>query len=169
MPVDGQWLGRLTISHYRMTLTLSPGGNTVRAMSGFLHAVLLAGLSGCAANTRPQAGAVTTNDSPIGYSTVAAALADLSANLGMTVSTQEGWTIIEDRQNHVLWSFTPAGHPAHPAAIKRIVREQDGHLVLNTKALCQAPKEPCDALIAQFELLNAQIREQVQQGLRQQE
>src|ERR1700738_1060328 len=55
--------------------------------------------------------------SSVGYPSVATALAALQARNDVKTWIQDGWTVIEDGMT--LWSFTPAGHPAHPSVAKR--------------------------------------------------
>jgi len=98
--------------------------------------------------------------SKFGYPTVAAALADLKARPNVSISIQGGWTIIHDKANWTLWSFTPPNHPAHPAGVKRvIVRDAEGNVHISMTALCQAEKEPCDKLVAEFQALNERIKD----------
>ena len=76
----------------------------------------------------------------------------------MNVSIQSGWTVIEDRANLSMWAFTPAGHPAHPAAIRRVLTEKDGAWFVEMSALCEATKSACDKVVAEFHELNNQMR-----------
>lgn len=107
--------------------------------------------------------------SSIGYSTVAAALADLRTKPGVQIREQQGWTIIRDQEsgNLALWSFTPPGHPAHPAAVKRVVAEKDGAVYIDMKVLCQADKTSCDTLVREFQALNDRIKEEVRNKISQ--
>ena len=105
--------------------------------------------------------------SSIGYSTVAAALEELSSDPRANVREQDGWTIIEVREaekRSAVWSFTPSDHPAHPCAVKRTVYEENGAVMLRTNALCQGTKKECDRLMEQFRELEQRIREHIRQG-----
>ncbi|MBT8145189.1 MAG: DUF4019 domain-containing protein [Gammaproteobacteria bacterium] len=104
-----------------------------------------------------------TRTSSIGFATVEDALQSLRAKEGVNITNSDGWTVVDDStgDNHVLWSFTPPGHPAHPAAVKRTVHEEDGAIWIDMNALCQAEKAPCDALIEEFTQLNEKIRQAV--------
>lgn len=93
----------------------------------------------------------------VGYPTVAAAMEALRARQDVRISVQGGWTIVDDPRDGALWSFTPPGHPAHPAVVKRKPVEKDGAMFLQMLALCQAEKAPCDRLISEFEELNNKI------------
>ncbi|OEC35682.1 molecular chaperone DnaJ [Pseudomonas sp. 21C1] len=103
--------------------------------------------------------AFASENSSIGYKTVELALKALKSKEGINLSSQGGWTIIEDKEdsNLVLWSFTPDSHPAHPAAIKRKVVERNQKIYIQMSALCQAKKEDCDKLMQEFEQLNQNI------------
>ena len=107
-----------------------------------------------------------TEKPTIGYSSYEAALTELKRNPNANVSVQGGWTIIEVNLNNemALWSFTPEGHFAHPAVVKRNVVESEGsvHIVMN--ALCSASKSDCGKLIKQFEQLNEQISKNMRKG-----
>lgn len=96
-------------------------------------------------------------DAGIGYQSVAAALDALKSRSDVTIFERDGWTIIEDDAAGTLWSFTPASHPAHPAAVKRTVVQEDGQVFIDTKGLCQAEKTECDRLMVQVHELNELI------------
>jgi hypothetical protein len=90
----------------------------------------------------------------IGYPSVAAALTALRAQPGVTFRSENGWTIGEDTKNTTIWSFAPAGHPAYPSAVKRQIVPAGAGAELQMIISCEAAKEPCDALVRQFEQLN---------------
>jgi len=101
----------------------------------------------------------------LGYTSVASALAAISAKPGVTVSVSkpDGWTIVAEPDTYALWSFTPSGHYAHPAVVRRTIKTgEDGNVYVEMVALCQAPKEPCDRLIREFEDLNQRMRQSMQ-------
>jgi hypothetical protein len=102
-------------------------------------------------------------NSSVGYPTVEAALTALRAKPGVHIQEQQGWTIVSDKESGspVLWSFTPAEHPAHPSAVKRrVVTETGGLARIEMNVLCQADKTSCDALVRQFQVLNDRLIEQ---------
>ncbi|MGH8528441.1 MAG: hypothetical protein ACRETN_01165 [Nevskiales bacterium] len=120
---------------------------------------MLVGLNvGCAqAETKVAPIQPTVRESGIGYSSVSTALSDLRNRPELATRIENGWTIANDSKNTTIWSFTPEGHPAHPAAVKRIVFENDGAVYIDMKALCQADKVSCDRLVSEFEELNELI------------
>jgi hypothetical protein len=116
-------------------------------MKGLNVAACLAALS-IAAQAGAQGG--------IGYGTVADARKAAMALPDAKKSEQQGWLIVE--QMPVIWSFTPVGHEAHPAAIKRTVVQRDGRIDLDMAVLCEAPKPACDHLVADFKAMNDQMK-----------
>ena len=105
-----------------------------------------------------------TRQSSIGYPSVAAALDALRARKDVRVSAQDGWTVITENGGLTLWSFTPPGHPAHPAAIKRVMSQKDGAWYVNMNVLCQADKAPCNQLAQEFKVLNERMRESIERS-----
>jgi len=95
------------------------------------------------------------------YTTAASALEAMRAKSGVKISVQSGWTVIEDRSTMSLWSFTPSGHPAHPAAIHRRVVQEGNNVVMKMDVLCEAPKPACDKVVADFQGLNQQVRKDI--------
>ena len=97
---------------------------------------------------------------PLGYASVEDAFQSLTNDPNVEVQEEDGWVIVSQTVdgNYVLWSFTPQNHPAHPAAVKRIIFEKEGAVYIDMNALCQAPKAACDALLEEFRHLNDQIR-----------
>jgi hypothetical protein len=95
----------------------------------------------------------------IGYATVAAALDAMRAKSGVNASVQSGWTVIEDRSTASLWSFTPPGYAAHPAAVRRTVTQQGNDVFIQMDVLCEAAKPACDKFVAEFNELNDRMRD----------
>jgi hypothetical protein len=109
-----------------------------------------------------QAGHAAPADEPrIGYPTVDAALAALMARKDVLVTQKDGWTIVQDDANRTLWSFTPPGHPAYPAVVKRALVNKEGGTAIELNALCQADKATCDKLIEDFRTLDDKVRQSV--------
>lgn len=106
----------------------------------------------------------------IEYKTVADALAAIKANPDMHVTVTEGpdvWTIAGDKDGLTQWSFTPPGHEAHPAVVKRvIVRSDNGDVYVRMATLCEAQKPACDKLIQDFRATNEYMRQALQRNSR---
>jgi hypothetical protein len=87
----------------------------------------------------------------IGYADVGTALADLRANRDAEEGDVDGWTwfILAEAQGQLaMWAFAPYAHPAYPAAVKRTLADRDGALVMETRTLCHAALDACDAMLA---------------------
>src|SRR2546430_16695261 len=72
----------------------------------------------------------------IGYPTVEAALSAVRARSGISESQSGGWIVLEDKARRQTWLFSPSGHPAHPAVVKRTVVRSLGDSRTPTAALC---------------------------------
>lgn len=109
---------------------------------------------------------VDAPSSEIGYANVEATLASLKAKPDVKIQDQDGWTVIVDagaEQAYTLWSFPPQTHPAAPSAVKRTLLERNGMVVMEMSVRCEAKKAACDALVAEFQAINARIRTEMQQ------
>jgi hypothetical protein len=99
-------------------------------------------------------GASAAEDEPlaIGYDSVAATLQALRSDPNAQFRDQRGWTVAasKERDEAVEWFFTPEGHDAHPAVVKRTAIERDGVGMIDLVALCHAGQAACDALLDGF-------------------
>lgn len=97
---------------------------------------------------------------PLPYRDVAAALAGLQARdgNGTVVTHADGWTVVNEPLASAQWSFTPPGHAAHPAVVRRtILRQPGGAVQVVVDSLCEGPEPACQQLRAEFEALNDRI------------
>jgi hypothetical protein len=63
-----------------------------------------------------------------------------------------------------LWNFTKTTHPAYPSvACRRIVRDQDGDLRVETQLSCNAAKPECDQLAAGYAALDKEMMDALKQ------
>jgi hypothetical protein len=61
-----------------------------------------------------------------------------------------------------LWNFTKASHPAYPSvACRRVVKGADGSRRVETQLRCNATKEACDRLAADYAALDKEIMEAI--------
>jgi hypothetical protein len=105
----------------------------------------------CALGTH-AALAADDEPAPIGQASVAAVLESLRADPSAQFREQRGWTVVASRERGapVEWFFTPEGHAAHPAVVKRTAVERDGVGMIDLAALCNAEQEACDLLLDEF-------------------
>lgn len=109
----------------------------------------------------PVAPAVPAAPIALPYTTVAQALAGLKARDGDgTIVTDggDGWVIINEPLASAQWTFTPAGHAAHPAVVRRVIKRGANRAVsVDVASLCEAPAAACAELVKSFEGLNDRI------------
>ena len=98
----------------------------------------------------------------IGYSSVAEARHAVLTIPGATTREEDGWLIVVDPANYTLWTFTPPGHEAYPAVVKRVITQQNDDLYVQMTALCQAEKPACDRLFARFKQMNENARRAIE-------
>jgi hypothetical protein len=96
----------------------------------------------------------TQQTTSIGYPSPAAALMALRSKPGVKIREENDWVVVNDPGEHTFWSITAAGNPAHPAAVKRTLVEQDGAIRIQMNILCGAPKTSCDLMVNQFKEIN---------------
>ena len=97
------------------------------------------------------------------YSSVAEALADLETRDDVTIEVSQGWTIVTEADGLTTWSFTPSDHPANPAVAKRtLYQDQDGWQI-KMSIRCEAEKAACDQFVRDFEALNEQMIQYIEQ------
>lgn len=130
-----------------------------------LHTALLT-LGLCAAtagaNAQAPAAAAPANESvAMPYKTVAEALAGLKARDGNgTIVTDggDGWVIVNEPMASAQWTFTPAGHAAYPAVVRRVIRRGANRAVsVDVATVCEAPAAACAELVKTFEGMNERI------------
>ncbi len=105
-----------------------------------------------------------TEAARIEYPSVAAALKDLEARdeNGTVVTHSDGWTIINEPLASSQWSFTPPGHYAYPAVVRRVIkRSSTGAVSVETASLCEASESACSKLLAEFATMNERITQAV--------
>lgn len=98
------------------------------------------------------------------YASVAAALKALEARdgNGTIVTHADGWTIVNEPLASAQWSFTPPGHYAYPAVVRRVVTHGAGGAVgVDTVSLCEAPQAECSKLLGEFAAMNDRITQAV--------
>jgi hypothetical protein len=110
--------------------------------SGWLFALFVVG----------AAAAADDGTDAIGYPSIEAAITALRADPTAQFDVQQGWTVVASREgdNPVQWFFTPAGHPAHPAVVKRTAIEAKRTGFIDLAALCYGPESECYRLLDDF-------------------
>jgi hypothetical protein len=107
--------------------------------------------------------------SELSYKTVAEALDAVKSIPGASVTTTkpDSWIIVSEPGGMGIWSFAPATRYAYPAVVRRVLKVREkGDVFVEMTALCQATQEACDKLMKEFEEMNARMRQQVQNRLK---
>ena len=97
------------------------------------------------------------------YSSVAEALAELKLRNDVSIEVADGWTIVTESDGLTTWSFTPPNHPAYPAVAKRTLYQDENGWQIRMNIRCEAEKEACDQFVRDFEALNEQMRQYIEQ------
>jgi hypothetical protein len=69
----------------------------------------------------------------------------------------KAYVTVNDAAKGAIWSFTVAGHPAHPSVVCRQPLEDAGKLRIDMGVQCEAPDEECEKLVRAFESLNQKM------------
>lgn len=97
------------------------------------------------------------------YSSVAEALADLKTRSNVSIEVSQGWTIVTEADGLTTWSFTPSSHPANPAVAKRTLYQDQDVWYIKMSIRCEAEKTACDQFVRDFEALNEQMIQYIEQ------
>lgn len=122
----------------------------------------------CAAQAQPASAASSPASPAIGHATVQETLQALKAQEGVNFTTTkpDGWVIAARPLSDTYWSFTPPGHFAYPAVVRRQIRQHEGNVSVETVSLCEADKPSCDRLDAEFRAYNEELRQRVEKMLK---
>jgi hypothetical protein len=74
----------------------------------------------------------------------------------------KGYVVINDADKGTLWTFTVAGHPAHPSVVCREPVEDAGKLRMEMGVQCEAPQAECERLVRGFEDLNQKMLKELE-------
>jgi hypothetical protein len=74
----------------------------------------------------------------------------------------KAYVAINDAAKATLWTFTVAGHPAHPSVICRQPVDDDGKLRMDMGIQCEASNEECERLTRAFEDLNRNMLKELE-------
>ena len=74
----------------------------------------------------------------------------------------KAYVAFNDAVKGTLWTFTVAGHPAHPSVVCRRPVEQGGRLRLEMSVQCNAAEAECERLVRGFEDLNRQMLKELE-------
>lgn len=69
----------------------------------------------------------------------------------------KSYVTVNDTAKGTIWTFTVAGHPAHPSVVCRQPVEDSGKLRFDMSVQCEASEEECERLVRGFEALNQKM------------
>ena len=73
------------------------------------------------------------------------------------MARSDAYVALEDGRDGTLWTFTLAGHPAHPSAVCRHPVQEGDRLRIEMSVSCRAAEAECERLVNGFEELNQRM------------
>jgi hypothetical protein len=77
------------------------------------------------------------------------------------------YVAVSDKSKDTIWTFTVAGHPAHPSVVCRRPVQDDGKLRLQMDVRCNADEAECEKLVNAFQELNQRMLQDMQKQQKQ--
>jgi hypothetical protein len=75
----------------------------------------------------------------------------------------KAYVTVNDPSKGTIWTFTVAGHPAHPSVVCRQPVEEGGRLRFEMGGVqCEASEGECERLVRGFEALNEKMLKEVE-------
>ena len=73
----------------------------------------------------------------------------------------KSYVAISDKAKDTVWTFTVAGHPAHPSVVCRRPVQDGDNLRLDTNVRCNAAEAECEKLVKAFQELNHRMMQEL--------
>jgi hypothetical protein len=73
------------------------------------------------------------------------------------IHRDKGYVALYDKARDTTWTFTLAGHPAHPSAVCRHPVQEGDRLRIEMSVSCRAVEAECEKLVDGFEKLNERM------------
>jgi hypothetical protein len=73
------------------------------------------------------------------------------------IHRDKAYVALHDKARDTTWTFTVAGHPAHPSAVCRRPVKDGDRLRIEMNVACGAPEAECEKLVDAFENLNQRM------------
>lgn len=100
-------------------------------------------------------------DSKTGTSVTGQSVESLTKGSSAEITHEDGWTIVSKMENtdRVYWFLAPEVDNVSPAMFKKIIYNDDKReLETKTVSECEAPKQTCDDLMKQFEVMSEKYK-----------
>jgi len=78
------------------------------------------------------------------------------------VHRDKPYVALHDKNKNTTWTFTVAGHPAHPSAVCRRLVQDGERWRIDMNASCSAPEAECEKLVNAFQELNQQMLDELE-------
>lgn len=78
------------------------------------------------------------------------------------IHRDKAYVALFDKARETTWTFTVAGHPAHPSAVCRHVVKDGDRLRIDMNIACSAQEAECEKLTDAFEELNQQMLKELE-------
>jgi len=73
------------------------------------------------------------------------------------IHRDKAYVALHDKARDTTWTFTVAGHPAHPSAVCRRPVQEGDRLRLDMNVSCGAAEAECEKLVNAFQELNQRM------------
>jgi hypothetical protein len=73
------------------------------------------------------------------------------------IHRDKAYVALHDKARDTTWTFTFAGHPAHPTAVCRRPVQSGDRVSIEMHVTCSAPEAECEKLVNAFEELNQRL------------
>lgn len=78
------------------------------------------------------------------------------------IHRDKAYIALFDKARDTTWTFTVAGHPAHPSAVCRRPVQDGGQLRIEMNVACAAAEGECEKLVKAFQELNQRMLQDIQ-------
>jgi len=78
------------------------------------------------------------------------------------IHRDKAYVALHDKARGTTWTFTVAGHPAHPSAVCRRPMRDGERLRIEMNVSCGAAEAECEKLVGAFQELNDQMLQEMQ-------
>jgi hypothetical protein len=78
------------------------------------------------------------------------------------VHRDKGYVALHDKARATTWTFTVAGHPAHPSAVCRRPVQDGDRLRIEMGVSCGATEAECEKLVNAFEEMNQRMIQELE-------
>ena len=78
------------------------------------------------------------------------------------IHRDQGYIALHDKARQITWTFTLAGHPAHPSVVCREPVQEGNRWRIEMGVSCRAADAECEKLVDAFEKLNERLVQELE-------